>query len=267
MAAAGIGERVLIQIATLGICSLIAAGFLRRAVPRALANPCGFPQAPWGVPEALLTGGLIALFLLMAGGSTSGPAPKLGLEDVIKGFALYAGLVCFILGFLVMRGIPVTGGFGLRRGGWSPAVVAGWLGMCLPLIYLCQALVYAWGGPETRPQPIVEFLLSNPGWRERAAVLAVAAVAAPVTEELIFRGCLYGIARARWGRLAGIVFSSLLFAAIHWHAPSLPGLTILAVGLALVYERCGSLWAPILMHAGFNALTIALAILWPGLAQ
>ncbi len=258
---------MLVQFVVLGICSLGAAAALRRAVPLALSNPCGFPSAPWGWREGLLTGGLVALFLLMASGSSAGPAPKLGLEDVLKGFALYAGLVCFVLGFLVFRGISLTRAFGLRGGGWSPATVAGWLVMFLPLIYFCQALVYAWSGPDTRPQPIVDFLLNHPGWRERAAVLAVAVVAAPVTEELIFRGCLYGITRERWGRLAGLLFTSIVFAGIHGHAPSFPGLTILAVGLALVYERCGSLWAPILMHAGFNALTITLAILWPGLAQ
>lgn len=241
---------------------------LRRAVPRALSNPCGFPQVAWGWPEALLTGGLVALFMAMAGGgSSSGPPPKLGLEEVVKGFALYAGLVCFVLGFLVFRGMSLTQAFGLRVRGWSPVTVLGWLLMFLPLIYLCQALVYLWSGPDTRPQPIVDFLLGNPGWRERLAVLAVAVVAAPVTEELIFRGCLYGMARARWGRPAGILLTSLVFAAIHGHAPSFAGLTILAVGLALVYERCGSLWAPILLHAGFNALTIVLAIFWPELAR
>jgi hypothetical protein len=114
----------------------------------------------------------------MASGPSSGPPPKLGLEDLLKGFALYAGLVCFVLGFLVFRGISLARAFGLRGGGWSPATVVGWLVMFLPIIYLCQALVYAWSGPDTRPQPIVDFLLSHTGWQERAAVLAVAVIAA-----------------------------------------------------------------------------------------
>ena len=69
------------------------------------------------------------------------------------------------------------------------------------------------------------------------------------------------------GRFPAIMISSVLFALIHGHLPSLPGLLVLAVGLALVYERCGSLWAPISMHAGFNALTIIAAIFWPDFAK
>lgn len=246
---------------------MAAAAAFRRALPRALANPCGFPAAPWGWQEAVLSGGLVALFLAMAGGGSANPAAKIDLGDVLTGFALYAGLVFFVLGFLVFRGFDLAGAFGLRVRGWSLATLAGWLLMFLPVIYLAQALVYAWAGPDTRPQPIVDFLLQSPGWRERAAVLLVAVVAAPVTEELIFRGCLYGVARSRWGRAAAILVSSALFAAIHGHAPSLPGLMILAAGLALIYERCGSLWAPIGMHAAFNGLTIAAALLWPGLGK
>ena len=113
----------------------------------------------------------------------------------------------------------------------------------------------------------MDFLLKSSGWQARAAVFGIAVVAAPVTEELIFRGCLYGILRKSGGRVTAIVVSSVLFALIHGHLPSLPGLVVLAVGLALVYERCGSLWAPISMHAAFNALTIAAAIFWPDLGK
>jgi membrane protease YdiL (CAAX protease family) len=41
------------------------------------------------------------------------------------------------------------------------------------------------------------------------------------------------------------------------------GLGILAIILCLLYERTGSLWAPITMHACFNASTIAALIFFP----
>ena len=255
------------QFVILGIGSVVAIAALRRALPRALANPCGFPAARWGWPEGLMSGGLVALFLAMAAGS-SGRAPgRLDLEDVLRGGALYAGLVFFVLGFLIFRGFDLVRAFGLRAGGWNLWVVMGWLLMFLPPIFLVQALIYAWAGPEQSLQPIVEFLLQSRGWRERAAVAAVAVVAAPVTEELIFRGCLYGVARTYLGRTAAIFGTSVLFALIHWHAPALPGLTLVGLGLALVYERCGSLWAPIAMHSAFNALNIVAALLWPDFAK
>lgn len=255
------------QLAFLGAATAVSALALRRALPKALANPCGFPVARWGWPEGALSCGLVALFLLMAAGSSGHPSPTIGIEELVKSAAVYAGLVCFVLGFLVFRGFDITSAFGLRRGGWGPGVVVGWLLMALPPIFLVQALIFAWVGPKQGLQPIVEFLMNSNGWRERLAVAAVAVVAAPVTEELIFRGCLYGVARTWIGRVPAIFLTSILFALIHWHAPSLPGLTLIGLALVLVYERCGSLWAPVAMHAAFNALNIVAALLWPDLAK
>ena len=53
-----------------------------------------------------------------------------------------------------------------------------------------------------------------------------------------------------------IVLTSLIFAALHaaqWPAP-IP-LFLLAVGLGMVYQRTGSLLAPIVMHAVFNGFS------------
>jgi membrane protease YdiL (CAAX protease family) len=55
---------------------------------------------------------------------------------------------------------------------------------------------------------------------------------------------------------AAIVLTSLLFASLHaaqWPAP-IP-LFVLALGLGIVYQRTGSLLAPICMHALFNGLS------------
>jgi membrane protease YdiL (CAAX protease family) len=84
-----------------------------------------------------------------------------------------------------------------------------------------------------------------------------------VAEEIIFRGYFYGVIRRFGGRLPALLTSSLLFAAIHVHLPSMLGLGILAIILCLLYERTGSLWAPITMHACFNASTIAVLIFFP----
>ena len=79
---------------------------------------------------------------------------------------------------------------------------------------------------------------------------------APVQEELIFRGYLYGLARRHLGVGAGLVVSSALFAGIHLHLPSFAGLFMLAVCLALAYEWTGSILVPMAMHALFNLLSV-----------
>jgi len=264
---AGIGDRVLLQISLLLAASVIALAFLRRAVPLAFSNPCGFPEARWAWPEKAFTAGLVLFFLAMAAASAGRPAGRIDMRSLGSSLVLYAALVLLVVGFLVFRNSNILATFGLGTRGWNWRVIAGWLAMFLPLVYFVQSLSYAVSGPDQSPQAIVDFLLKSSGWQARAAVFGIAVIAAPVTEELIFRGCLYGILRKSSGRVPAIVISSVLFALIHGHLPSLPGLLVLAAGLALVYERCGSLWAPISMHAAFNGLTIIAAIVWPDFAK
>jgi membrane protease YdiL (CAAX protease family) len=44
---------------------------------------------------------------------------------------------------------------------------------------------------------------------------------------------------------------------LHGHAASIPALFTLAVCLGLAYEKSGSLLVPMIMHAVFNAVSIA----------
>ena len=258
---------MLLQTTLLLIASLVSTVFLRRAVPLALSNPCGFPEARWSWPEKALTAGLVFFFLWMAAASAGHPSGKIDMGSLGASLVLYFALALLVVGFLVFRNFNILDTFGLGTRGWSWPLIAGWLLMFLPLVYFVQSLSYAFSTPDQEPQAIVEFLLKSSGWQARAAVFGLAVFAAPVTEELIFRGCLYGILRKSSGRVPAIIISSILFALIHGHIPSLPGLLVLAAGLALIYERCGSLWAPISMHAAFNGLTIISAILWPDLAK
>jgi len=259
--------QVSVQILVLLIVSLLSLIFLRRAVPFALKNPCGFPEVRWGWPERIFTSGLILFFLAMAFAAPNQKSGAIDMESLGVSLVLYAALVLLIIGFLVFRNYPVAKMFGLGVSGWNWRTIVGWLLMCLPLVYLVQSVSYALCSPDQSPQAIVDFLLKSNGWQNRAAVFGLAVLAAPVTEELIFRGCLYGILREALGRRIAILVSAIIFALIHGHLPSLPGLMVLAAGLALVYERCGSLWAPISMHAAFNALTILTAIFLPDLSK
>jgi membrane protease YdiL (CAAX protease family) len=137
----------------------------------------------------------------------------------------------------------------------------------LPPIYAAQWVGYSLSGPQTEPQPIVSFLIEHQSLRDRLSVILIAVVAAPLTEELVFRGCLYGFLRQTGGRFVAIAVTSVLFALIHGHIPSLAGLLILAVGLSLLYEKTGSLWAPILLHGAFNGLSIYGTLQWPDLMK
>jgi membrane protease YdiL (CAAX protease family) len=93
--------------------------------------------------------------------------------------------------------------------------------------------------------------------RDRAAVLVMAIVVAPLAEEFIFRGYLYPVGKKYLGGFAAAMVTAALFAVLHGHTASLPALFTLALCLVLSYEKTGSLLVPMIMHAVFNAVSVA----------
>jgi membrane protease YdiL (CAAX protease family) len=84
---------------------------------------------------------------------------------------------------------------------------------------------------------------------------AVAILAAPVFEEFIFRGLLFGGLRRSFGPLAAVLASAAIFAIVH---PPISMIPVFAMGVvaAFVYNRTRMLAAPIVVHAIYNAAVI-----------
>lgn len=85
------------------------------------------------------------------------------------------------------------------------------------------------------------------------------AIVAPLTEETLFRGLFLRAFARRYGVWPALVLSSALFAFFHlnvWQA-----LAAFFAGLYLGHLRLstGSLWPPIVAHALFNGLPVALS--------
>lgn len=87
---------------------------------------------------------------------------------------------------------------------------------------------------------------------------------APIVEETLFRGYVFGLLRER-SRAAAYAVSCLLWALAHvWQYAAgdwsylLMGLRYLAPGLVMAwtYERAGSLWGSVLLHGTVNALAV-----------
>lgn len=86
-------------------------------------------------------------------------------------------------------------------------------------------------------------------------------VMAPLAEELFFRGFLYGGLRKYGVPIAAIV-SGLLFGAVHIGGSPigfLVPLAALGIILALLYERTGSLYPPIALHALNNSIAFGVS--------
>jgi membrane protease YdiL (CAAX protease family) len=136
--------------------------------------------------------------------------------------------------------------------------------IALPLVYgaagLWQALLTWAGLPLDQENSIDDFLaIHSPALR--IAFVFIATIAAPVTEELIFRAGLFRFLRGRLPGWVAVLVSSLLFAGIHQSLASLAGLTMLAAVCALAYQRTGRIGTAIVAHALFNLTTVVVILL------
>ncbi len=187
------------------------------------------------------------------------------LNNAAFSFLLILGVIVF----LAVRSLNPMEVFGLRKLTWSGVLVSlVALVVAVPVIYFSYAISRHFFGLGSESQPMVEFFNSSQtSVSDRWLLVFTAVVVAPLTEETIFRGYFYGVIRRYGGRWPAILLSAALFAAIHAYLPAFAPLAILAVALTLVYEFTGSLWAPMLMHACFNATTLVISLLWPNLGS
>lgn len=91
------------------------------------------------------------------------------------------------------------------------------------------------------------------------AVLApIVVVAAPLGEELFFRGFLYQSLRRRFSVWPAAIVSGVFFGLVHLGGVAffliVPSLAVVGIGLALVFERRQSLLASMAAHAAFNVV-------------
>ena len=187
------------------------------------------------------------------------PAP---LERLLPLTAL-AGLLSMavVLGIASGRGGVRT--LGIRRsGGTSPAILVGlaaWLAF-LPVLVLVSWLnheLLAALGKEQPPQLWIERFLESPAAQGSPATWLAIVLVLPLGEELWFRGGLYGALRRVVSVPLAIVVSAAAFGFFHDATYMLPT-AALGAALALLYERSGSLAAPLAFHALHNGVTLAI---------
>jgi membrane protease YdiL (CAAX protease family) len=97
--------------------------------------------------------------------------------------------------------------------------------------------------------------------RDGVLLMVLLAVgAAPIFEEFIFRGLIFGGLRRSLGLAAAVLLSAGIFALVH-PAPSVIPVFGLGVAAALVYEGTGLLLGPMVVHAVYNAAVLAYQLL------
>ena len=84
----------------------------------------------------------------------------------------------------------------------------------------------------------------------------VAVIMAPLCEEIYFRGFVFKGFAESWGWVWGAVASGALFSLSHLQLTLFLPLFVLGFGLAWVYQRTGSLWTNVTLHAIFNGVAV-----------
>ena len=77
-------------------------------------------------------------------------------------------------------------------------------------------------------------------------------IAAPVAEELIFRGFIYTRLRRAFSYVPSLLITALIFGLVHGTIVHMLYVPLLSIILCIFYDRYRTLWAPILLHSGFN---------------
>lgn len=97
------------------------------------------------------------------------------------------------------------------------------------------------------------------------------AVAAPVSEEVVFRGIVYRGYRRSGTLLQAAVFSALLFALGHLNFNQAAYAFAIGIMLVLLVEATGSIWASIIYHVVFNGYSVCVMYLaeklFPGILE
>jgi len=225
--------------------------------------------SPFWSPLATIGWGMliITVFILVQGATVivwsakrfdGGAAPEaLSAELSLAGDLMsVATLISAVVGSLLIlavlaigQGIRPTAALALRPP--SAKSVATWMAITAVLIVISDALT------SFLDKPIVpEFMDTLLKSATIAPLLWLAiVVAAPIFEELFFRGFLLeGLRRSNLGDAGAIVLTSLSWASIHIQYGLYEIGTIFIFGLALGLARVGSrsLWVPIAMHMTAN---------------
>ncbi|HET7340553.1 MAG TPA: type II CAAX endopeptidase family protein, partial [Methylomirabilota bacterium] len=225
---------------------------------------------PWPVGAGLATlvrGGAISALLLLAlllAGDWLADRPL--LAEALDAPVMYLPVVWLAWRLLLVpAGLGVAAAFGLfvRPGGWRPLVLAtAVLVAAGSALDVAVGLLGGWLGWQSH---WTEWFDADLAWGPAGAVLLslfATVVIAPVFEEVIFRGVLYGTLRVRLRPWLAALLSAAVFAAAHGYGTA--GFASVLVSGALwawTYERTGSLLPGIAAHVVNNA-SVGFTLLW-----
>ena len=247
-----------IRLAAIVLLASLALSLWQRArdaLPY-LLDPSASPPPRVSASDGILAAILFFLLQLLVAGALYVAGKPVTLATVTLSFAVAGGLVYGLARLMYWRsgtsGVPR-----LWHGCWSTAwrSAIGWgLLMALPALaggFLWIAILRHFGAVPSAPRPAA-----------LAWLVPLAVLAAPVFEEFIFRGQVFGGLRRSLPAWQAMVASAALFAVIHPPSAMAP-VFVLGLCAAFAAERSKSLLAPMLAHGLYNAGMLAMQLAGP----
>jgi membrane protease YdiL (CAAX protease family) len=208
----------LIALAALAALAITAVGQGLWGV-MALVNVALSPAIPWAAPVMVLVLAGLVLFLTGRAGPTWGAARRRAMVPLAR----VPGKVWL---------------WSLMGGGAGVIALAALWTVIASIVRVPPNML-----PDTHGVPI---------WTG-VALLLVAIAAAPLTEEIAFRGYAMTLLRRRFGPITALVIASTLFACAHLtqglSAPKLIVYELVGLGLGFVALRAGSLLPAMVVHS------------------
>lgn len=226
---------------------------------------------PWDWPEAA---GLVALIIgtVLLARLLNPAVMKLAGRHadfaslVYLSVTTYGAVLAGVWFLARIRRIDLHGAFGCRRAHLLRDLREGALFLLalipplLPLVYLNAILLDLFGiDPSLQPLLTQYADADSIGLRIYIAVWAV--LVAPLAEEVLFRGVGLPALLKHFPPAVAILLVSVIFAALHNHAPAFLPLMALSIAMCIAYLATESLVAPIAMHALFNGMTTTIVLL------
>ena len=219
--------------------------------------PPRFPYANWG-PGAAVGGVLAALaagVVIGIPGAVIGQKPHGGLTTFGNVFVQLATALGFLLVPMALaamfgaRDLPqILRRLGLR--GFRPSALI-WMALAI-VVYLVAYSVYAQFIVQPHQTDIAE------GFGAVPVQVLLIVFAAPISEEVCFRGMLFGGLRERLPRVAAALITGLIFGGLHAISgvTAVPPLMLFGFLLSLLYEKTGSIVPGILLHMLNNSAAL-----------
>jgi membrane protease YdiL (CAAX protease family) len=192
--------------------------------------------------------------------STDDPPPGVTIAGtLIQDFGL---IFSALLLARMTAGRPRAAQFGLRR--VRPLVALGWI-VAAWLTFIVFSGIWAAALNVTENDDLPQELGADDSTTALVAVALLVCVAAPIAEELFFRGFCFTALRRWIGLVPGAIATGVIFGLIHAgsaDAVFLVPLAFFGVVLCLLYHRTESLLPCIVLHALNNSLALGVSQEW-----